>query len=402
MTFHGSPPGGRRRPLSPEEALISSRRISNIVGDEARITLNDKAFNDYSSRQVSRNTNITGGPVDNRFDRFTPSVDRLDLGLEGSVGDNGQNFMRDVFGVKKALFNAGGYEFAPGVEPVLAPNDRFKKAIRDFQAGNELKVDGRILPGGPSIHMLGLKALGQEDGKPPGYDAAAFKQNTGRDPNRTLSGKPIFATPGKGGGAGPSGTQQAMHRLGRGFGRGRPGRGSGRQEKPWLQRKIEEQIDKKHDSPRRRFKTKKPEANEPVIGKTPASIIRYPDGRVYILVDPRGKIQLDQKKPGIVNIAEIDRKSRLVPIRKWNSKNYPKWEDRQSFQEREAAGLEGYVYGPVRDKNGKVSYTPLIDPSAGGIFSGSNFLRIPVKGGIFLTLAQIKAMGLSKWHVADR
>jgi len=92
----------------------------------------------------------------------------------------------------------------------------------------------------------------------------------------------------------------------------------------------------------------------------------------------------------------------MGPLRDAHTNNYPKWEDHRSFKEREAAGLEGYVYGPVWDKNGKKSYTPLIDPSTGGIFGGSRFLRIPVKGGIFLTLAQIKAMGLSKWHVVDR
>ncbi len=398
MTFHGSPPGGRRRPLSSEEALISSRRIGNIVGDEARITLNDKAFNDYSSRQVSRNTDITGGPVDNRFDRFTPSVDRFDLGLEGSVGDNGQNFMRDVFGVKKALFNAGGYEFAPGIEPVLAPNDRFKTAIRDFQAGNELKIDGQVLPGGPSIHMLGLKALGQEDGKPSGYDAAAFKQNTGRDPNLTLSGKPIFATPGKGGGTGPSGTQQAMNTAT--FPGGPPPFWP---QVPEPTENVKRAFRKFLKAARDGFPNIPEKSEKPDIRTKPAIIYRYPDGRVYVAMSFQGKIQRSDAGPGKVQFQDLETELMIKVLRDSSKQPYPKLEDRRSFQERNAVGKESYVYGPVKEKNGKVSYVPLVDPSTRSFIGGkAKLLRAPGSKPIFLTLEQIDGMGLRKWHMVEK
>ena len=394
MTFHGPPPGGRRRrPLSQDEINTTAKRIENIVGDPAGREFNDDQFNAYSSRQISRNMDIDHNIIDNRIEPFLPEVTRQDLNLKGSVGDNADNFPREVFAVKKVLSKAGAFAFDPGSEPTTVPNDRFKTAIRNFQSANDLEVDGLIRSGGPTIHMLGRTTMGQENGKPSGFDAADYKQNTGMDPNLTLTGKAIFKTPGGGGSAGSSGTQVARIFPRGGIGRG--GKGSG---KPWLDRQAEKQLKK----PGSRRKGPKEERSNPEIGETPAHIIRYPDGRVYILVNERGKIQLVRKKPGTVNIEEIDRKSRLDPIRRVHTGNYPKWEDRRSFQEREAAGLEGYVYGPVWDKNGKKSYKPLIDPSTGGFFGGSKFLRIPVKGGIFLTLAQIKAMGLSKWHVVDR
>ena len=92
----------------------------------------------------------------------------------------------------------------------------------------------------------------------------------------------------------------------------------------------------------------------------------------------------------------------MSKIQELFNNNYPDIDDHRSFQEREAAGQDGYVYGPVRDENGKVSYVPLVDPNSRNFFGGAKLLRVPIKNGIILTLAQIKAMGLSKWHVVDR
>ncbi len=211
MPFHGSPPGGgRRRPLSQDEINSSAKRVRNIVGDAARTEFNDNQFNAYSSRQVDRNFDIDGNVIDNHFEEFKPEVTRRDLNLDGSVGDNADNIRKDVFSAKKVLSKAGVYNFNAGNVPTTEPDPEFKMAIRNFQAANDLKVDGLIQSGGPTIHMLGLKAIGQADGKPSGYDAADFKAATGTDPNLTLTGKPIFKTPGEGGGAGSSGTQVAI------------------------------------------------------------------------------------------------------------------------------------------------------------------------------------------------
>ena len=196
MRFHGSPPGGRRRrPLSQDEINSSSKRIGNIVGDAARTEFNDFQFNAYSDRQVDRNMDIDANIVDNRFEKFEPEVTRRDLSLDGSLGDNADNFPREVFAVKKVLSKAGVFAFDPANEPTTVANERFTTAIRNFQAANDLKVDGLIRSGGPTIHMLGRKTMGQENGRPSGYDAADFKAATGRDPNRLLSGKAIFTEP---------------------------------------------------------------------------------------------------------------------------------------------------------------------------------------------------------------
>jgi len=47
-------------------------------------------------------------------------------------------------------------------------------------------------------------------------------------------------------------------------------------------------------------------------------------------------------------------------------------------------------------------YLPLVDPNTAGSFDKPELLIAPVSKDIFLTLAQIMAMGLSKWRVADR
>ena len=213
MTFHGTPPGGRRRrPLSQEEINSTSKRIENIVGDPARGEFSDPEYNAWSERQVDRTTDIDRNIIGANIEPFLPEVTRQDLNLDGSVGDNANNAPREVFAVKKVLSKAGAFTFDPGNEPTTVANDRFKKAIRNFQTANDLKVDGLIRSGGPTIHMLGRTAIGQADGRPSGYDAADYKAATGRDGNLTLTGKPIFKTLGEGGsGAGLSRTQQTAH-----------------------------------------------------------------------------------------------------------------------------------------------------------------------------------------------
>ncbi|MHA1538033.1 MAG: hypothetical protein ACTSUD_10805 [Alphaproteobacteria bacterium] len=184
--------GRRRRPLSQDEINTTSKRIENIVGDPARSKFSDSEFNAWSERQVDRTTDINGNIVSTSIEPFLPEVTRQDLNLDGSVGDNANNARREVFAVKKVLSRVGAFEFMPGLEPTTVANERFTKAIKTFQAGNDLKVDGLIRSGGPTIHALGFKAMGQENGRPSGFDAADFKAATGRDPNRLLSGKPIF------------------------------------------------------------------------------------------------------------------------------------------------------------------------------------------------------------------
>ena len=61
------------------------------------------------------------------------------------------------------------------------------------------------------------------------------------------------------------------------------------------------------------------------------------------------------------------------------------------------------MYGPVVDKDGVVTgYTPLVDPSTRGNFKKARLLRVPGSKDIYLTRAQIKAMGLGRWHIVKR
>ena len=413
MTFHGTPPGGRRRrPLSQEEINSTSKRIENIVGDPARGEFSDPEYNAWSERQVDRTTDIDRNIISANIEPFLPEVTRRDLNLDGSVGDNANNAPREVFAVKKVLSKAGAFTFDPGNEPTTVANARFTKAIRNFQTGNNLAVDGLIRSGGPTIHMLGLKTMGQDDGRPSGFDAADYKAATGRDGNLTLTGKPIFKTLGEGGGAGASRTQKVMYippilPKPSGSGDSKPPmippilplpplfpKSKIRIPPNWIKRIEKWARDLPH--------IVVPETQKPVTGKTPAYIFRYPDGRVYIRVDERGKISPSREGSGGVVFEEIKGKAVADSVIKTSQHPYPKLDDRRSFREREAAGQDGYVYGPVREKNGTLSYVPLVDPSSRNFFGGAKLLRVPIKNGIFLTLAQIKAMGLIKWHVVDK
>ena len=211
MTFHDSGDlGRRRRPLTQQEINTTGRRIENIVGDPARSEFSDDQYNAWSERQVDRTTDINGNIVSTSIEKFKPSVTRQDLNLDGSVGDKANNAPREVFAVKKVLSKAGAFSFDPGNEPTTVANDRFKKAIRTFQAGNDLKVDGLIRSGGPTVHALGRKTMGQENGRPSGYDAADYKAATGKDGNKYLNGAPIFIK------AGALGTNTTMPAVGTG------------------------------------------------------------------------------------------------------------------------------------------------------------------------------------------
>jgi len=47
-------------------------------------------------------------------------------------------------------------------------------------------------------------------------------------------------------------------------------------------------------------------------------------------------------------------------------------------------------------------YLPLVDPNTAGSFDKPELLIAPVSKDIFLTLAQIKEMGLRKWHMVEK
>ena len=363
---------------------------------------------------------IDGNVVDNRFEKFEPSAKRQDLSLDGSLGDNADNIRREVFAVKKVMSKAGAFDFDPGNEPTTVANVRFKTAIRNFQAANDLKVDGLIRPGGPTVHMLGFKTMGQENGRPSGYDAADFKAATGRDPNKLLSGKAIFTEPvttpilgetaplgiptgtrepGEGSsGAGLSRTQQAAHTAT--FPGGPP---------PFWP-----QVPEPPESVKRAFRKflkaardgfpiipEKPE--KPDIRTRPALIYRYPDGRVYVAMSFQGKIQRKETGPGKVSFFDLNTEIKITSLNDTSTHPYPKLSDRRSFQERNTAGEESYVYGPVKEKNGTVSFVPLVDPSSRSFLGGGvKLLRAPGGKPIFLTLEQINGMGLRKWHMVEK
>ena len=265
--------------------------------------------------------------------------------------------------------------------------------------------------------------MGQENGKPTGFDAADFKAATGRDPNLSLSGKAIFTEPvttptlgetaplgiptgtsvfGEGsGGAGLSRTQLAVRTAT--FPKGFPGGPfwPNTPEPPeWLKRAFRKFLKAARDGvPNIPEKQEKPD-----IRTRPAIIYRYPDGRVYVAMSFQGKIQRKETGPGKVQFQNLKTELMIKALNKSLSKTsirpYPKLSDRRSFQERNTAGQESYVYGPVKDKKGKVWYVPLVDPSTRSFIGRSvKLLRAPSGKPIYLTLDQIDGMGLRKWHM---
>jgi hypothetical protein len=109
-----------------------------------------------------------------------------------TYGAGGENRPPDVYKTAKLLHNAGGFEFAPGDELVGEATPRFQQALAEFQIDNDLKIDGLVHPGGPTLHALGRDALGPADGRPPSLAAAEFEDRFAKPADRTESGKPIF------------------------------------------------------------------------------------------------------------------------------------------------------------------------------------------------------------------
>jgi hypothetical protein len=294
-----------------------------------------------------------------------------------------------VFNTKKLLSKAGFHEFAPGVEGFSEASPRFLADLRRFQTAHDLAPDATAQPGGPTVHMLTRKVFGPADGPPPESESEHFLERFGADPNRTLSGQPIFGGPG--GGyieAGGTEIQQAAWRGGRG---GQlPG---GKRARKW----IDDLIRRGLRSPSSRSPKRWPETNEPVIGETPVTIFRYPDGRLYLPVGKDGEISVSRREPGSVSFEPVMNQVQVAGMRAAFHKNYPNLDDRTSFEERHAHGKESYVYGPAYDENGKLTgYLPLRDPVT------DRALRIPVGRERYLTDAQIRAMGLQQWQTKPK
>jgi hypothetical protein len=178
--------------LSEDERDRVSRRLANLTNDPVRIDFGDPDVLAFTDRQRGRLTDDNGIPIRKDFEPFTPTVKRSDAWPESSVGEGEPNPPLSVFNTKKLLNNSGFHDFQPGIEQMGEATPRFLADLGRFQATHDLKPDRKVHPGGPTVHMLTLNAFGPGEGPPPSVESELFKERFGRDPNRTLSGQPIF------------------------------------------------------------------------------------------------------------------------------------------------------------------------------------------------------------------
>lgn len=77
--------------------------------------------------------------------------------LSGSIGRTGRNHAADVAGIETALGSQGYLDLNKTDGPTGYFGARMEDAIKGFQKGNGLKVDGVINPGGETIGQLAQK-----------------------------------------------------------------------------------------------------------------------------------------------------------------------------------------------------------------------------------------------------
>ncbi|HUT51238.1 MAG TPA: hypothetical protein VM325_18055 [Alphaproteobacteria bacterium] len=393
--------------LDESERQTVNQRLNTLMADPVRQDFSEPEVVAYIDRQRDRLTDDNGVPIRSDFEPFRPAVTRSDARLESSVGDGEANHPLAVFSTKKLLNKSGFHTFKPGIEPIGEASPRFLADLKRFQFAHDLAPDAAAQPGGPTVHMLTRKVFGAGDGPPPESETEFFRERFDKDPNRTLSGQPIFGEEGlagdgaelvptrfklrPGGGVRPRPGKPRQGSEGDGSGQppsGRPprgGPGGGRRSPdpiiPQGKPKPERQFDDESDGPKK-----------PTVAETPVPIFRYPDGRLYVAVDGKGRIA-PRSEPGSTEPQDIDTETRLNGIRDVWNKAYPNLKARRSFQQRRAAGVESYVYGPVFNKSGEILHHEiLIDPRSG------EPLRAPVGKEILLTKEQVRKMGLERWY----
>jgi len=185
----GGAPSGK---LNEDERDRVAQRLDRLTSDPIRTEFGDPDLFAFADRQRDRLTDDAGVPVRKRFEAFQPTVRRSDTLLESPVGGDEPNHPRAVFNTKKLLNAAGFHGFRPGIEQMGEASPRFLADLERFQASHDLKIDGTVHPGGPTLHMLTKSAFGPEEGPPSFAEAELFEHRFGRDPNVTLSGEPIF------------------------------------------------------------------------------------------------------------------------------------------------------------------------------------------------------------------
>ena len=74
--------------------------------------------------------------------------------LAAGIGANERNKREDVVGIEQALSLTGDYDLALTEGPTGYMSNAKGRAIMAFQERNGLRVDGQILPGGPTVRAL--------------------------------------------------------------------------------------------------------------------------------------------------------------------------------------------------------------------------------------------------------
>ena len=151
-----------------------------------------EAYNAMANRLHRFHLNPERWPEPEPFQRGRP------LSPRASVGAGGINLPQDVADLSDGLLSLGGLGHSGWLTRTGAPNSPLNAAIVGFQRLNDLKPDGLVNPGGPTIAVLNgnlpLPQARETLPRAPIYEAAVLNPSPEA---QALPGRPITA-PGMG------------------------------------------------------------------------------------------------------------------------------------------------------------------------------------------------------------
>jgi len=122
---------------------------SYVDGGFKAVYGNDAAEADATGRTIDPAPKPVALPA------FRPSVTADDMKIDGGVGDNQPNRWRDVWTVQKGLSGTGHYTIDLAKEKSGEYSPGLRRSVENFQSEKGEKIDGTLLPAGPTVTRLG-------------------------------------------------------------------------------------------------------------------------------------------------------------------------------------------------------------------------------------------------------